>query len=73
MGLFERRKSPWQETAYVLLGTLSHSGRTRGCSQSATDQARLIAGHGRRHATPWGNGPQAAHRPPRHGDRARQR
>jgi hypothetical protein len=27
---FERRRAPWAGTAYVLLGTLSHSGRTRG-------------------------------------------
>jgi transposase len=39
---FERRKSPWQETAYVLLGTLSHSGRTRGVLAESTDQAHLI-------------------------------
>jgi len=28
---FERRGAPWGATAYVLLGTLSHSGRSRGC------------------------------------------
>jgi transposase len=39
---FERRKAPWQETAYVLLGTLSHSGRTRGVLAESMDQAHLI-------------------------------
>jgi transposase len=39
---FERRKAPWGETAYVLLGTLSHSGRTRGVLAEAMDQAHLI-------------------------------
>jgi transposase len=39
---FERRKAPWNETAYVLLGTLSHSGRTRGVLAEAMDQAHLI-------------------------------
>ena len=27
---FERRNAPWGGTAYVLLGTLPHSGRVRG-------------------------------------------
>jgi transposase len=39
---FERRKAPWQGTAYVLLGTLSHSGRTRGVLAESMDQAHLI-------------------------------
>ncbi|MGO9299759.1 MAG: Mu transposase domain-containing protein [Acidimicrobiales bacterium] len=39
---FERRKAPWEETAYVLLGTLSHSGRTRGVLSESMDQAHLI-------------------------------
>jgi transposase len=39
---FERRKAPWNGTAYVLLGTLSHSGRTRGVLAEAMDQAHLI-------------------------------
>ncbi len=39
---FERRHAPWGATAYVLLGTLSHSGRTRGVLAEATDQAHLI-------------------------------
>jgi transposase len=39
---FERRKSPWGGTAYVLLGTLPYSGRTRGVICPATDQAHLI-------------------------------
>src|SRR6266516_4617464 len=39
---FERRRAPWAGTAYVLLGTLSHSGRTRGVLAEAMDQAHLI-------------------------------
>jgi transposase len=39
---FERRKAPWGETAYVLLGTLSHSGRTRGVLSEAMDQPHLV-------------------------------
>ena len=39
---FERRKSPWGGTAYVLLGTLPYSGRTRGVICPATEQAYLI-------------------------------
>jgi transposase len=39
---FERRKSPWGGTAYVLLGTLPHSGRTRGVICAGTDQAHLV-------------------------------
>jgi transposase len=39
---FERRRAPWGATAYVLLGTLSHSGRTRGVLAEAMDQAHLI-------------------------------
>jgi transposase len=39
---FERRKSPWGGTAYVLLGTLPHSGRSRGLLCPATDQAHLV-------------------------------
>ena len=39
---FERRKAPWGATAYVLLGTLSHSGRTRGVLAERMDQAHLI-------------------------------
>ncbi len=39
---FERSKAPWGETAYVLLGTLSHSGRTRGVLAESMDQAHLI-------------------------------
>jgi transposase len=39
---FERRHAPWGETAYVLLGTLSHSGRTRGVLSEAMDQAHLV-------------------------------
>jgi len=39
---FERRRAPWGGTAYVLLGTLSHSGRTRGVIAEAMDQPHLI-------------------------------
>ncbi len=39
---FERRDAPWGQTAYVLLGTLSHSGRTRGFISESMDQAHLI-------------------------------
>jgi transposase len=39
---FERRRARWGETANVLLGTLPHSGRTRGVLAASTDQAHLI-------------------------------
>ena len=39
---FERRKAPWGATAYGLLGTLSHSGKTRGVLAESMDQAHLI-------------------------------
>jgi transposase len=39
---FERRRSPWTGTAYVLLGTLPHSGRIRGVIAEHMDQAHLI-------------------------------
>jgi hypothetical protein len=39
---FERRRAPWGGTANVLLGTLPHSGRSRGVLAAATDQAHLI-------------------------------
>lgn len=39
---FERRGAPWGRTAYVLLGTLPHSGRIRGILAEGTDQAHLI-------------------------------
>jgi hypothetical protein len=39
---FERRKSPYGGTGYVLLGTLSHSGRVRGHVCESMDQAHLI-------------------------------
>jgi hypothetical protein len=39
---FERRRAPWAGIAYVLLGTLSHSGRTRGVLAEAMDQAHLV-------------------------------
>ena len=41
---FERRKAPWGGGGYVLLGTLPHSGRTRGVIAPATDQAHLVEG-----------------------------
>jgi transposase len=39
---FERRGAPWGGTAYVLLGTLPHSGRIRGAIAESMDQAHLI-------------------------------
>ena len=39
---FERRGAPWGATAYVLLGTLSHSGRSRGVLAERMDQPHLI-------------------------------
>ena len=39
---FERRRAPWAGTAYVLLGTLPHSGRTRGVLAERMDQAHLV-------------------------------
>ncbi len=39
---FERRNAPWGATAYVLLGTLPHSGRIRGVVAEALDQAHLV-------------------------------
>jgi transposase len=39
---FERRRAPWGGTAFVLLGTLAHSGRVRGVLADGTDQAHLI-------------------------------
>ncbi len=39
---FERRKAPWGQTAYVLLGTLPYSGRIRGVLAESMDQAHLI-------------------------------
>ncbi len=38
----ERRKAPWGGTAYLLLGTLSHSGRTRSVLTESMDQPHLI-------------------------------
>jgi hypothetical protein len=35
---FERRRAPWGGTAYVLGGTLPHSGRVRGVLAEALDQ-----------------------------------
>ena len=39
---FERRRAPWGGTAYVLLGTLPHSSRTRGMLAESMDQAHLV-------------------------------
>ena len=39
---FERRNAPWGATAYVLLGTLPHSGRIRGVLAEKMDQAHLV-------------------------------
>jgi len=39
---FERRRAPWGGTAFVLLGTLPHSGRSRGVLAASTDQPHLI-------------------------------
>ncbi|MGH9047173.1 MAG: Mu transposase domain-containing protein [Acidimicrobiales bacterium] len=39
---FERRNAPWGSTAYVLLGTLPHSGRIRGVLAEKMDQPHLI-------------------------------
>jgi transposase len=39
---FERRRAPWGGTAYVLLGTLPHSGRVRGVLAEALDQPHLV-------------------------------
>jgi transposase len=39
---FERRRAPWGGTAFVLLGTLPHSSRTRGVVAESLDQAHLV-------------------------------
>src|SRR3954466_8403560 len=39
---FERRRGPWGGTAFVLLGTLPHSSRTRGVLAESVDQAHLV-------------------------------
>jgi transposase len=39
---FERRNAPWGATAYVLLGTLPHSGKVRGVLAEKMDQPHLI-------------------------------
>jgi transposase len=39
---FERRNAPWGGTAYVLLGTLPHSGRIRGVLAERMDQTHLV-------------------------------
>ena len=39
---FERRRTPWGATLYVLLGTLAHSSRVRAVICESMDQAHLI-------------------------------
>ena len=39
---FERRRTPWDATLYVLLGTLAHSSRVRAVICESVDQAHLI-------------------------------
>jgi transposase len=39
---FERRRAPWGATAFVLLGTLPHSSRTRGVLAESLDQPHLV-------------------------------
>jgi len=39
---FERRRAPWGNTAYVLLGSLPHSGRVRGVLAESSDQPHLV-------------------------------
>ena len=39
---FERRRAPWGGTAYILLGTLSHSGRVRGVLAESMDHPHLV-------------------------------
>jgi transposase len=39
---FERRRTPWDATLYVLLGTLAHSSRVRAVICESMDQAHLI-------------------------------
>jgi hypothetical protein len=41
---FERRRAPWGGTAFILLGSLSHSGRMRGVIKESMDQAHLVEG-----------------------------
>ena len=38
---FERRRAPWGGTAYVLLGTLPHSGRVRGVVSEKMDHTMI--------------------------------
>ncbi len=39
---FERRRTPWGATLYVLLGTLAHSSRVRAVICESMDQAHLV-------------------------------
>jgi len=39
---FERRRAPWGGTAYVLLGTLPHSSRTRGVLRDRRGELPLV-------------------------------
>ena len=47
----ERRKAPWGGTVYGLLGTLSHSGRTRQVLTSSMDQPHLVDDRGQSSAS----------------------
>ena len=42
VGLVRAPQRPWGATAYVLLGTLPHSGKVRGVLAEKMDQAHLI-------------------------------
>ena len=68
---FERRRAPWGGTAYVLLGTLPHSGRTRGVLAESMDQAHLVEAMDGVLRRLGGTPPHLADRPPGHGDHTR--
>ncbi len=68
---FERRGAPWGATAYGLLGTLPCSGRIRGALAEGTDQAHLVEAMGKVLRRLGGTARGLAHRPPGHGDHAR--
>src|SRR5664280_638803 len=64
---FERRRAPWGGTAYVLLGTLPCSSRTRGGAGRVDGPGPPDRGHGRRAAPPRRDGRNLADRPAGHG------
>ena len=68
---FERRNAPWGGTAYVLLGTLPHSGASGACLPESMDQPHLIEAMDKVHASSGRDRPGVAHRPSGHRDRAR--